>query len=166
MSYHVYSVYGYGVQVDDIKNVTMDGIRRVLDLAPSFKNDVVRWLKEAGFTIEPSPVADKDNAGEMLKPITVGELYEILEYGDCGEWGLAYILLEALNEQTEEMIFCYANDFDGNQYILFEPNFPWYASEFVKSLTESKIEQYIQNCVKLLTDEKIAVNYYTVENGG
>lgn len=83
---------------------------------------------------------------------------------DCG-LGLATMLREVILEaEGVELTSC--NDYDGNTYLLYEPNYPWWLKDSEKNLTETDICSLLAKYVSIITDELIAVDYRNPENGG
>lgn len=152
MSYSTWITYGYGVRIDDIKTTP----KRVLELAklkPKLYENLREYFKD--YNMDDITMEDFDNLEDhpvfMDSPFT----YNID--------GVAGIIEEVINE---ELPVVFADNYDGEQYILYCPNYPWNMGEFQKNLTEEKVKDIFNKYVKILTDEPVKVDYYDVENGG
>lgn len=152
MSYKTWTTYGFGFCVDDILRDVALTPKKILELAamePSVLNIVHEYLNEIcedrGITYEELDVND----------------FEDLE-GDYCEHGIAFILYNVITD----IPVVYANSYDGDQYILYCPSYPWNLTEQEKSLTREKIEEIFQKYISVLTDEYIEIDRKEVENGG
>lgn len=145
MSYHTWSVDGYGFCSSDI-NTNVDKIRRLLLSAPKF---------------------DKEVRDEMFsQKIYAPELDDYLEYDQDEYSGLGYFLVEVIHE-VEGISLCTANNFDGEWYVLYCPSYPWeQRTPKETNLTEEKIKEILSKYIRMLTDENIEITYQSVENGG
>ena len=87
------------------------------------------------------------------------ELNELtLEDLDSG-MGVAYTLKEVI---SQELPVVQTEDFAGQNFILFEPTYPWSRSE--KNYSREEVDEIYRKYIKLLTDEDINIGYQTVEN--
>jgi hypothetical protein len=148
MSYHTWSTDGFGFCVDDI--ITTPG--KVLKLAAMNKT-TLRDLREYLNGVCEDGYKDKE-----LKM----DIFDDFE-GNYGEMGLSTILREVINE---EIPVVFADDFDGVDYILYCPSYPWSLQEKEKHLTKEDVEKIFNKYIKILTDESITIDYYSVDNGG
>lgn len=148
MSYHVWTTYGYGFCVDDIKT-TPEKLLKLAEMNPAVLKDVREYLNEyfdgEGYKDEELEMSDFDD----------------LE-GEYCERGVTYVLYQVINEI--EVI--YADDYDGVPYILYCPNYPWSLKENEKDLTIDKVDEIFQKYISVLTDEPVVIDYQSVENGG
>ena len=147
MSYHTWSTDGFGFCVDYIKTTP----ERVLKLA-ALNTTTYTELREY--------------LGDVLEKYTDEELEMDIFYdfeGAYGEMGLSCILREVINN---ELSIVWADDFDGVNYILYCPSYPWSIKESEKNLSKKDVEEILNKYIKILTDEPIAIDYYCVENGG
>ena len=103
MSYHTYSVDGFGFSVDEI-NTNILRLRRLLNCAPNFNKEMDKYLQEC----------------EITKP----ELDDYLEYDQDYMSGLAFILQEVI-EEAEDISLVIADDFDGEWFVMLCPSYPW-----------------------------------------
>lgn len=148
MSYHTWSTDGFGFCVDDIKTTP----ERVLKLAALNKktlNDLREYLDsiyEDGYKDENLIMDDFDD-------------FE----GNYGDQGLSTILREVIET---EIPIVFADDFDCVNYILYCPSYPWTLKEKEKDLTKDDVKEILTKYIKILTDEPIDIDFYSVENGG
>lgn len=155
MSYHTWSTDGFGFCVDNIETTLERALKlaalnqQTLDDLKNYINDI---REETGFT-EENGYDDED--------ITIDFIDEF--EGNYGEMGLTTILREVINE---EIPVVFADDFNGVDYILYCPSYPWALQENERGLTKENVEAIFNKYIKILTDEPIAIDYYSVENGG
>ena len=151
MSYHVWSTNGFGICMDCI-NTTEEKLLQLISMAPSFKDEYTEWAESM------------NGEGESIEEATLGELLEWED--DYGYSGLAPIM-RAVLEEKENIRFVVAEGFNGAQYLLFEPFYPWSdVSPEESGATEEGVAEILRKFVKVLTDEPIDVEYYSVECGG
>lgn len=79
--------------------------------------------------------------------------------------GLATILKEVIQE-AEHVEFTACDDYDGAEYLLFEPLYPWQICEEERFLTEEKIAKLLRKYIQILSDSVLEIEYQSVENGG
>lgn len=145
MSYHTYSVDGYGFSVDDI-DTTAAKIRRLLISAPEFDREVRNDLKDIGVI---TPTLD-----------------DYLEFDQEYDSGLAYILQQVIKE-AENIDLVIADDFDCEWYVLLCPAYPWEdIPKEQKSLSIEKVTEIFNRYISILTDSPVPIGYQSVENGG
>lgn len=148
MSYHTWSIDGFGFCVDDIKT-TPERVLKLAELNENTLSDLREYLDaiyEDGYRDEDLIMDDFDN-------------FE----GIYAERGLSAILREVIDE---ELPIVFADDFDGYKYILYCPSYPWTLQEKEKSLTKDDVKEILTKYIKILTDEPIDIDFYSVENGG
>lgn len=148
MSYHTWSVDGFGFCVDKIKTTP----EKVLKLAAVNKK-TFKDLRD---------YLDNYFDGEYKDEELTMDVFDEFE-GNYGERGLSCILKEAIET---ELRVDWADDFDCINYILFCPRYPWNIRENEKNLTEEDVIKIFSKYVQMLTDEPIEIDYYSVENGG
>lgn len=147
MSYHVWSTYGLGFCVDNI-NTTPE---KILELA-SFNEITIRDLRKYL----------NESLGEYKdEDLTLEDFYDFK--GEYGERGLCCILREVI---CNKLPVVWAEDFNCTGYILYCPNFPWNMGYDEKYLSENDIVATFKKYIRILTDETITIDYYSVENGG
>lgn len=151
MSYHTWTVDGYGICVDDIATTT-ERLLQLIRLAPEFYAEYLEWAEYQGGEGEPVEEADP---------------MELLEWEDgCGNKGLAAIM-QAVIYENENIRLYVADDSNGADYLLFEPMYPWSKrSTEEDALTEESLAELIGRYVRVLTDKPVKVCYCSVENGG
>lgn len=147
MSYHTYIVYGYGFCVDDIHTTP----EKLLKLAAT-KPEVLREVR--------TYLAEKFYKGYEDKDLDMSDFCDL--EGDFGEHGLSYVLLNVIDDFEVE----YANDYDGTEFILYTPTFPWCLKEEELHLNRSEVKNIFMKYISVLTDEYVVIDYYNVENGG
>lgn len=148
MSYEVWSVNGFGFCVDDIKT-TPEKILKLAALNENTFSDLREYLDsfyEEGY---------KDDE------LTMDDFYDF--EGEYGEMGLSAILRKAIKR---ELSVEWADNFDGDNYILYCPSYPWTLQENESNLTKEDVIKIFEKYIKILTDEPIIIGYYSVENGG
>ncbi len=148
MSYHYWSVDGYGICTDLIatdKNRLVNFIRK----APAFAKEIQEWI------------TDINETWESISFETL-EDYED-EYGNIG---IAPIMAAVISE-LENIRLTVAEDFDANYYLLYEPAYPWSVlTPEERSLTEVSLSDIFVKYCKMLTDAKIKPGYESAECGG
>ena len=143
MSYHTWSTDGYGFCVDHINTTT----EKVVALASTDK-DLLSALQLLA-----------EEIGCELNKLTLEDLDKL--EGDCCERGLTHILKTAI---SRELPVIWADNFDGQNYILLEPIYPW--SRYERDYSREEVDEIYKKYIKFLTDEEIDIDYQSVENGG
>lgn len=148
MSYHTWHNYGIGINVDKIET-TVCKIKSLISLAPEYTQKFSKYVDD-------------------WKNISVEEITDIASDMDCGYYGLAPILQNVISEK-ENIIMLSCNDFDGNNFLIFEPVYPWEITDNEKTLTEESLKALFEKYIKILTDQSLEDLDYDrqqVENGG
>lgn len=145
MSYISWHIYGYGICVSDIEVESPDQIQELLRLAPEYEAKIRQWLEIE--KIEHPTIQDYEEADQDFL------------------LGLATILKEVI-EEAEGIPFTACDDFNNSDYLLYEPSYPWYRNQSEQDLTEEKVQEILSKYVSILTNKPIAIDYYSVENGG
>ena len=145
MSYHTWHTYGYGIKTSDITDLTADKLKEFIHLAPHYENTFTEWFKNCDIT-EPT-------------------LEDYFEHDENESYGLAGVIKEVIFE-CEGIDLTACDDFDGNEYLLYEPIYPWYMNETDKTLTPENLSHIFKKYLRYLTDKEIKIDYYTVANGG
>ena len=148
MSYSTWIINGYGMCIDDIETTA----EKLLKLA-SMDKDVLKDVREYLDRIYPNGYNDED--------LTLDDFNEL--EGDYCENGIAYVLYQVISNNFP---IEFAYDYNGTQYILYTPTYPWFMTDTDKILTKEDVENMFKKYVKILTDEDINIDYYSVENGG
>lgn len=145
MSYHAWHNYGYGICVDKIKVNSVEKMELLLSQAPKYQQEIHNWFEECEIT-EPA-------------------INDYMEFDQDFYLGVATILKEVIKE-AEGIEFLACDDFDGIDFLIFEPLYPWQMSAKDLLITEEKINQILQKYVSILTDDGIIIEYQEIENGG
>ncbi len=145
MSYQTWHTYGYGVCVDDIGIVPVQRLQQLLDHAPVYHAEIQEYFQSCG--------------------ISQPEYDDYIEYDEDYHMGLASLLMHVIKE-AEHFEFTACDDFNCNNYLLYEPAYPWSIPEHEKSLTEEAVRLLLAKYISILTDEPIEISYQSVENGG
>lgn len=159
MSYKTWHEYGYGIVVDDVResadqNFTVEKLLNFIHCAPKLEERYLKWL-HANY--------DSEVTDELYEDIGVNEL---LEYeGDCCYCGLAPIMREVILE-NEGIDLYVCDDFDGVQYLLYLPSYPWFIKDAEKNLAEEDITEIFRKYVSMLTDKPVNIDYLECQNGG
>ena len=146
MSYHTWTVDGYGICTNDIKT-TKEKVEKLLKLAPKFNEDIQNYFK----------------GSEINEP----DLDDYLEYDQDYYSGVAYLLQNVI-EEAENIRLDIADDFDSYYYLLLCPSYAWSESteEEKKLDTREKADELFKKYIKILTEKEIDIDYRSVENGG
>lgn len=145
MSYQTWHNYGYGINASAIPDASVEQMNALLDNAPKFKAAVEKWLAKH----------------EIAEP----SYEDYLEYDDVCICGLAAILAEVI-EEAEGIVFSACTDFEGDQFLIYQPSYPWNLPKAEAALTEERVDEILTKYVAILTDEPIEIDYQSVENGG
>ena len=151
MSYQTWSTNGFGICVDDIyrPSLSVDKILRLAAMEPSVLDVVQDYIDE---------ICEKDEISK--EEFDIDDFNEL--YGDYGEYGLSYILLNVITE----IPVVFADDYNGTHYILYCPGYPWTLNDNERELSEEDVVRIFAKYVNILTDVPVKVDYYCVENGG
>ena len=145
MSYTSWHTYGYGICVSDIREQSLDRLQKLISMAPKFRERIQGWLADCEIT---NPVYE-----------------DYLEFDQDYMLGLATILKEVILEAEDvDLVAC--DSYDGTEYLLYAPEYPWNQKNHRQLMTEEAVEAVFQKYVSILTDETIEIEYQSVENGG
>lgn len=148
MSMHTYMTYGCGIRIKEVTPHGEDCVERLkalLSKAPEYQRSIQDWLNECGVD---EPCWD-----------------DFMEFDQDYDLGLATILHEVILE-AEGLQFVACSSYEGEQYLLFTPVYPWEIKEKEKDLTEDKIKEILRRYTSLLVDGQINVDYWEAENYG
>ena len=145
MSYSTWHNYGYGVCVDDISTQDMGRLQALLELAPKFKAKIDGWFSEL----------------EVEEP----SWDDYMEFDQDFYLGLATILKEVIAE-AEGIDLTACDDYDGKDYLLYQPMYPWKMDDIDCGMTEERVAGILRHYIGILTDDPIEIDYQEVENGG
>lgn len=144
MSFESWHTYGYGICVSDIKERSVERLKKLLALAPSYQKEIQEWLDECEIA---DPTFD-----------------DFLNYDQDYYMGMATILKDVVWE-SEGVKLEACDDFEGKDYLLYGPSYPWNCVGR-RLKTEEEAEELFRKYVSILTDEPIEIGYQSVENGG
>lgn len=145
MSYTSWHTYGYGVCLSELEEIPAERIQELLAAAPKFADKIKQRLSETGIE---EPGYD-----------------DYMEYDQDFMLGMAAILKEVVLE-AEGIEFTACEDYDGKQYLIYEPSYPWQVTQEELGLTEERIYRMLLKYIHMLTDQEMDVDYQSVENGG
>ena len=158
MSFKTWITYGYGVKISDINitRLTNDKLADFIHLAPYFEEKYIQWINNT-FREE----GDPDCIYEIL-PVE-----KMLEYeNDYDTYTGLLPILKAVLDEAEGLYFVMCNDFEGEEFLLFTPAYPWEMSKRERELSQSEVEKIYKKYIGKLTDVEFPIDYYEVENGG
>lgn len=146
MSYSTWTVNGYGICTNDI-DTTKEKVEALLQLAPKFNEEVSNWLEEC----------DIENP----------DLDDYLEYDQDYYSGIAYLLQQVIYE-AENVNLEIAEDYDSDYYLMVCPNYLWSKlTDEERALdTQDKVNALFEKYLKVVADNDVSIDYYSVENGG
>jgi len=146
MSYSTWTVNGYGICTNDIYT-TKEKIEVLLQLAPKFNEEVSNWLEECG--------------------IENPDLDDYLEYDQDYYSGIAYLLQQVIYE-AENVNLEIAEDYDSDYYLMVCPSYLWgKLTDEERALdTQDKVNALFEKYLKVVADNDVSIDYYSVENGG
>jgi hypothetical protein len=145
MSYETWHIYGYGVKISEIAEISMSNVVEMVQTAPNFAKNFNEWLRDCD-----------------IKEPTLEDLEEF-DTDYC--LGLVSVLREVISEvENIELTAC--EDYDGDKYLLYSRSYPWRMTELEKSLKEEDIQSLMVKYLSKITDEAIDIDYYSPENGG
>lgn len=145
MSYESWHTYGYGICVSDIAEHSVERLQALLAIAPNFQKIVQDWLVD--------------------REITVPSYEDYMDFDQDFHLGLASFLEGVICESEGiELVAC--DSYDGKDYLLYCPGYPWYQSWSRQLATEEEAKELFRKYVSILTDEPIEIGYQSVENGG
>ena len=145
MSYQTWHNYGYGICTDVLETADVMRIKALIHCAPMYERQVETLLRE--------------------RDITDASADDYLELGINGCYGIASLMADVIAE-AEQLNLMACNNYDGTNYLLYIPSYPWHLTAQECSLTEEKLRQIIEKYAGMLSDEAVEVGYEAVENGG
>lgn len=154
MSFYSYHIYGIGVNVDEVpidETLLIDAIK-ASHIKENIAEEFDRIYAECNSDIEQ----------------TCDEISE--ELFETASNGIATIIARLIEEQNPGLCLVDCQDFVGNRYIVYAPDYPWQMNDFDKSLTETKLQAIFIDFLNTITKptEEITndiIDYYAVENG-
>lgn len=145
MGYTTWHVYGYGICISEIDEVSVERIEALLEHAPVLKKDIHAWFSECGIE---SPTTD-----------------DYLEFDQDYMLGLASLLAHVI-EEAEHIRFTPCDNFEGERYLVYSPPYPWELSSYEILLTKERVDQIFDRYISIISDQTLSVEYYSIENGG
>ena len=135
MSFHTWHYYGYGICTDQIEsNTAVEKVKNLLACAPTFR-DNVHYMQ--------------------FWPGGQSETFEFVkDYAAYSPYGFAWLLQEVISE-AEGITLHSCDNFDGENFLLYLPCYPWTMQPADVALTEDKIKDIICKYVSILTDVPI-----------
>lgn len=151
MSYETWIIEGRGVRLTDVET-SVERVEKLLEMEPEIRETVHAQIRE--------------QIGDPKAPTSL-EDYEAYEFEEAGySTGIGAILV-AIIKKREGYELSVVDDFDGNQFLIFEKTYPWLmTSRCETGLTKGGLDEAISRYIKILTDKEIEVEYQRAENGG
>ena len=148
MSHHCYSIDGFGAEI---------------------KNSNVSNEKLLAFLKKYNPVFLKNYFNREIEDISEEDFFAdsvLDEYENSdGFYHGAAGLLSSVIYREEKICLTSCDDFDGKQYLLFTPYYPW-NKENTTIQSKEQVIDLISRYWKELSDEELDFDYQSVENGG
>lgn len=145
MSHVSWHNYGFGICTDPLAAADVSRIRELIHCAPAYEAKVEDLLRDSG-----------------ISDATADDYLE-LEINNC--YGIASIMAEVIGE-AEDLLLTACDNYDGEQYLLYMPSYPWSLRAEEHNLTEDHVRRIIEKYAAILSDEAVEVGYESVENGG
>lgn len=145
MAYKTWHNYGYGVCVTKLRINSPERVGKLIGLTKHFRKDVQQYFDECEIT---EPTMDD---------------YEELDQDYYN--GMAYVLQQVIMEK-EHLELSVCDDFEGNRYLWYMPDYPWFTPWRLRFISERKVERIIRKYLSMLTDDEFEVEYLSAENGG
>lgn len=121
----------------------------VIHQAPKFEKIYQKWLEE-------TETEDNKNSFEAMLDFEDENCYS----------GLGAILNQVILE-VEDIQTCLCDDFNGYQYIVLTPAYPWQKiSDTERELTPKALDTIFNKYSVMLCGEEVHADYQAVENGG
>lgn len=152
MSYQTWHTYGIGVDMNEL--------RPKID-----ENKLIAVIKASD--IEEN-IADKFDALYIECGKDLDETCMVLN-NDAFMLGVTSILATLIENQNPGLCVTACDDFEGTQYIVYCPDYPWHMNDFDKSLTEEKLTDIFVRFFNTITNETVTneiVSKHEIENGG
>ena len=90
---------------------------------------------------------------------------ECMAYDDNDGCNLAAILRMVILE-TEGVELTACNNFSDQDFLLYEPLYPWGLTEIDKTITKEKLESIFCKYLSMITENVPEFGYQEAENGG
>lgn len=145
MSYQTWHNYGYGICTDTLETAEAARIQALIHCAPEYEKRVADLLCQQGIT---EPEAD-----------------DYLELEIDGSYGIASIM-ESVILESEGISLTSCDDYNGTNYLLYMPSYPWSLRAEERGLTEETVRLVFAKYVSILSDDVLDIDYQSIENGG
>ena len=145
MSYCSWHTYGLGICLDSYTDFSVSKIDQLLSCAPGFNKRIQERFEQNG-VIEPT-------------------IQDYEEYDDGYNLGMATIIKEVILE-ADGIDFTACDDLNGSVYIVYEPKYSWNLPQSERELSEERVREILAKYMRILTDNPINVEYFSIENGG
>lgn len=149
MSFRTWITYGYGICFNEPIDTTVEKVERLLDHAPKLRSSVHQYLRT------------------VLEEGKEPTLENYMEYDKMYHAGIAYLVAKTIYE-AENIEITIADDFDGNGYLMYCPDYPWVIRKRPREyqLTEEGLDDIFRKYINILTDQEYGIDYQEAENGG
>ena len=145
MSYHTWHTYGYGVRTDNIKVKSVDALQALIALAPLTEKDFKDWFEE-----------------NKIENPTLEDYYD---YDDTNGCNLAGVLKMVIME-TENVELTACCDFNDEDYLIYEPIYPWNLTNVDRVMTKEKLNDIFVKYFSMISDTMLDIGFQEAENGG
>ena len=145
MSFCTWHNYGYGIRTDNLKIKSVESLEELVHLAPELE----KQIKEYFYDCE----------------ISTPKIKDYLEFDEDFHNNLAS-LMRMVIEETEKINLTSCDDFEGYDYLLYQPCYPWQMSEVDRQLNQEKLDELFKRCFSIVTEDCIKLDYLEPENGG
>lgn len=137
--------YGYGICVGEIREHSVERLKKLLELAPKTNAEVQSWFSR-------QMIADPS-------------WDDYMRYDEVYNLGLV-TFLKLVIQEAEGIELTACDDFEGVPYLLYQPSYPWNIPDSERNLTEDTLTAIFQRYVGILTDDAISVDHQSVESSG
>ena len=154
MSYHTWSIIGYGICTDCMQT-NADRLREYISQSPSLESKIRTAMADYELA-DVDDILDVYHDGDYTKS------------GCADEPCIAEIMADIMSE-TEDLNFTVCNNFNSECFVLLEPSFPWLMTKTERLLTEDGLKAIFAKHSAILTNqslEGLGYDKQIVENGG
>ena len=137
-----YHIYGFGVELSQLGEITLERLEQLIDMAPIFKSKILKWLEE-----------------EKVDKPTLENYYEY----DEENLGLPTLLKEVIFE-LEGIDLTACEDLNSRQYLLYEEKYPWNMTTIDCFMTPERLSNIYRKHIKVISDSlDYVIEYHGVE---
>ena len=136
-----FHIYGFGVELSQLGDVSLDKLEQLIDMAPIFKFKILKWFKE-----------------EKIEKPTLENYFEF----DEENLGLPTLLKEVIFE-LEGIDLTACEDLNNRQYLLYEPKYPWNMTTIDCFMTPERLSNLYRKYLKIISDLDFVVECHGVE---